>query len=103
MDQVQQWWIVVGFFTPLIVAAISRAEWPAWAKTAVAFGVSAVVAGVALWLQGQLAADNLVRSTLAIAVAAIAWYRSVWRDTGVTDALATRVNLLPAPPAGGSE
>ncbi len=97
MDEVQQWWIVVGFFTPLVVAALARAEWPAWAKTATAFGVSLVVAGVALALQGQLSADNLVRSSLAVAVAAIAWYRSVWRDTGVTDALATRLNVFPAP------
>jgi hypothetical protein len=83
MSNLEMWSLLVGFFLPLVIAAIQRASWSNPVRAAVAF-VSCVVAGLGtVWLAGNFNTKDIVSSILVVLVTALATYKGLWKPSGV--------------------
>lgn len=91
--------IVVGFFSPLLIAVVSQPHWPSSLKVALVAAVS-VAGGVATAaITGQLHLPLAwLHATLIVLVAAIGFYHTAWRKTA--SRLEAATSPAPNPPPG---
>jgi hypothetical protein len=92
MDDLTTWALLVGTLAPLVIAAVQRPGWPTALRTGVSV-LFCLIAGLGTaYLEGSLTTaevtgGSLLRSTLAVLVAAQATYRGVWQPSGIAGTL----------------
>lgn len=87
------WSGIVGFTLPILVAAINRTHWASWLKGVVAF-VSSVVAGLLVsWLGADLSGKTFVEAFGVVFGAALIFYQTFWRPTGIGDWIEEHIQL----------
>lgn len=87
MNDLQMWSLVVGTLAPTLIAVLQQPWWPKWARTVVTALFCLVAGGVTAWLSGELTGRGVATAVLLVLVAALATYRSLWKPSGVTDAI----------------
>lgn len=96
MSEVELWAAIVGFFLPVVIAAIQKAQWDDARKAWVAFGSCLVTGFGTAYFGGQLDLQNLDKVALDILIvfgAAITFYKGFWQKTGIAGAVER--NILP--------
>lgn len=81
------WTLIVGFFTPPVVAVIQQPKFSDAAKAVVTFLFCMLTAGVTVWLEGRLTGQRFVTAALIILVTAITAFKGLWKPTGVAPAI----------------
>ncbi len=100
-----QWSAIVAFAVPLAVAFVNKAVWPSTVKASVFFGVSLVAAAGTAYFQGDLTGKRWLDSALLVVAAGAAYYHGIWKPSGVTDHVETKLGngatgaAAPAKPA----
>ena len=87
-NSLQLWEIVTAFVLPLIIAFIQQPTWSPRLRSLVMFATSAVVVIGQLLFSGEL--DNWsdpAVSVLTVVVMTIAFYKGVWKPTGVAPSI----------------
>jgi len=92
MTNVAMWALIVGFFSPLVLAVIQQPGWSNPVRSVVAFLYSAVAAaGTIFFTNGNsfTGTDNKdwVSTFLFVFVSTIAFYRGFWKTTNVAPKL----------------
>ena len=87
MSNLQLWSLIVGFFTPPVLAIIQQGGWSSRVRAVVAFGAALVAGAGTAYFQGDLTGRRFVEAALVVLVAAIATYQSFWKPTGVAPAI----------------
>lgn len=87
MSNLAMWSLIVGFFTPIVVAVIQQPKWSSGARAVITFLFCIITGGVTTALQGALTGERLVSSVLLILVTAITTYKGLWQPTGAAPAL----------------
>ena len=81
------WSGIVGFFLPLLIAAISRLTWPQTLRAVVAF-ILCLVAGLGTaYFSGSFSLTNIGLSMGVVLVTAWSSFSRFWNKVGVTDAI----------------
>lgn len=78
------WALIVGFLSPLVIAAVQQPTWSNRIRALVTFLYSVIVGVITAWLNGTLDGRAVVSAVLLIFVMAISTYRGLWKETGVT-------------------
>ena len=84
LGELALWSMLVGFFSPPVVAVIQQSKWTARTQAIVAFVFYLVVGAVTALLSGVFNTASLVTAVLVIFVTAANSYRELWKKTGVT-------------------
>lgn len=92
-DSAQSWQLIVGFFLPLLVAAVVQTRWPPWAKAWGAFLACLVVALGTTYFAGQISQADVIGSVLTVFVVSISTYRGLWHPTGIAGAIERATDL----------
>lgn len=79
--------LVIGFFMPIIVAAIQQPKWSSGARAVITFLVCVIAGGVTVYFKGGFTGQRIGTSALLILVAAIATYKGLWQPTGIAPAV----------------
>lgn len=90
MTNIQMWSLIVGFFLPIVTAAIIRRGWASSAQAVANFFAVVVAAAGTVYFEGNLDTDNIdgyVKSLLMVFVAAIASYHGLLKPTGIAPAV----------------
>lgn len=83
---------IIGFFLPVIIAAIVKPDWPAMAKYWVSFAIVCVASFGHLWFAGQWSIVDLPGSILKMLSLTIGSYLIFWRPSGINDKIETKIN-----------
>ena len=83
-DNIEMWSLVVGFFLPLGIAVVQQVKWSNGLRSIVAFVICAIAAAGTVAIAGDLTGKTWITSALLILVSAIATYKMLWQNTGVT-------------------
>lgn len=83
----QNWQIVVGFLTPIILSVIIQPTWSKRVQSLIAFVWAVIVSLVVLLLQGDLNGRSWYSSALVIFVFSIGTYHGLWKPTAVAPAI----------------
>jgi hypothetical protein len=89
MTNVQMWAIIVGFFSPLVVALIQQPTWSLKLRAVVGFLAAAVFGTGTAYFAGDFNGASLVSGILLVLVSAIASYKGLWQPTGVAPRIET--------------
>lgn len=97
-----EWAVAAGFFLPVLVAVVNRAEWKPWVKGLIAVLASVVVGTVTALLAGQFTDQTWMQSVAIVFAASQAAYHSWWKGTEIATWIEKTINVVtgkPAPPA----
>lgn len=83
MTDLEMWSLLVGAFTPPLVAVINQPRWSGAVKFTVTAAVCTAVAALTAYLQGDLTGRRWLSSALVVAVTALITYQTGWRPSGV--------------------
>jgi len=97
MDNLAMWSLVVGFFTPPVLAVIQQPKWSATVRAIVGFLFALVVGGVTAWLTGSLNVNDWVSAALIVLVSAITTYKGFWKETGVAQKIEAATSAKETP------
>ncbi|QWY81935.1 membrane protein [Arthrobacter phage Sicarius2] len=89
LGELALWSMLVGFFSPPVIAVIQQSRWSARAQSIVAFVFYLIVGAVTALLSGVFTTASLVTAVLVIFVTAANSYRELWKKTGVTGKIET--------------
>lgn len=84
LGELALWSMLVGFFSPLVIAIIQQSRWSARVQSVVAFAFYVLVGAVTAWLSGIFNTVSLLTAVLLVFVTAANSYRELWKKTGVT-------------------
>jgi len=87
MSNLALWASLVAIGVPFVVAIVNREKWASRTKAVVFVAVSVVAAAGTAYFQGDLTGKRWLEAGIVIVVAAAAFYRGVFKPTGVTDAV----------------
>lgn len=89
MNEIQALWSAfLGAVLPLLIAVIQQPQWSKQARTIVAVVVCAIAGAVQAYLDGKLASGvNVVSAIMIVTMAALTFYRNVWKPLGATGAI----------------
>lgn len=76
---------VIGWFMPVLMAAINRRTWNSEQKGIAAFIISIVAAVGATYVAGQFDRSDMVRTTLVILAVSQIAYQTYWRPTHLAE------------------
>jgi hypothetical protein len=88
---------IVGFFLPVVIAAVNRCGWPSTTKYAASFVVVCVAAVGHLFFAGQWDVGDIPGSILKMLFMTIGSYLIFWRPSGISDRIESRINPGPIP------
>lgn len=83
LSNMDMWSLVVGFALPPLIAFISSARWPSWARALAAVVVCLIGGGVTAAVSGYYTGVPVLRAVMVTLVAALAFYRIFWRPSGI--------------------
>lgn len=83
MSNLDIWSLVVGFALPPLIAFVSSAHWPSWARALMAVIVCMVGGGVTAAVSGYYTGVPLLRAVMLTLIATLGFYRVFWRPSGV--------------------
>ena len=92
MSNANMWALIVGFFAPLVVAAVIHATWPWLLKLVVAVVTAAIVGVGTSYYAGQFVDVDIGTAILMATVATIAAYETTWKDTPLLNFFLNQVN-----------
>ncbi|QIN94358.1 hypothetical protein SEA_ABBA_29 [Arthrobacter phage Abba] len=109
LGELALWSMLVGFFSPPVIAVIQQSKWSARVQSIVAFVFYLVVGAITALLSSVFNTASLVTAVLVIFVTAANSYRELWKKTGVTGKIesatspgaATLVDYEPEPDHNG--
>ena len=81
------WSILAGFGMPLLIAFISSARWPGWARALVAVAVCIAGGTMTALLTGYYGGVPMLRAVLVTLIAALGFYRVWWKPSGIAPAI----------------
>ncbi len=81
------WSGIVGFFLPLLIAAIFRLTWPQTLRAVVSFIICLIAGMGTAYFSGSFSLTNLGLSIGVVLVTAWSSFSRLWNKTGVTDAI----------------
>lgn len=99
MTSLEMWSLVVGFFMPLIIAAVQRSSWSNPVRALVALVMCIIAAFGTVWLAGDFNTDDVVSSILLVLVTSIATYKGLWKPTEVAPKIEAATSPGPTPNA----
>lgn len=88
--------VAIGVFFPLLVALVKQAGWSTGVNAVVALVSSAVAGFVTAYLAGTVSWDTWGESAVAIWLASGVAYATLWKPTGVNDALKNSTSVVKA-------
>lgn len=88
MTNLQMWSLLVGFLAPLVVSVVQQPRWSSGVRTLVTV-VLCIVFGVGtVYFEGNLRdTSDVVGTILLILLSAVAFYKRVWAQVGVAQAI----------------
>ena len=94
MDQdLVMWSLVVGFFTPVVVAVIQQPKWNNGARAVVTFLFCVIVGAITVSIEGRITEQRLTSSILLILVTAISTFKGLWQPSGVSPKIEEKTSL----------
>ena len=87
MSNLMMWNLIVGFLSPTIISIIQQPKWRNEVRVGVTFILCMVFGGFTAYLNGQWNFGDVVGSILTVSVAAITFYKGLWKPAGVTPAI----------------
>lgn len=88
---------VIGYFMPIVVAAVVRTRWASWAKALTALAISLLVGTFTAWASGDLVGLAWPAAVATAMAATQHAYRKWWHPTGVApliEALTNRTKVI---------
>jgi len=85
LSDVHLWYLLVGFFLPLVVSFLKQPGWSKKTTTLVTFLVFIVVGAVTVYLLGAFTGRTVVSSILIVAAISLVFYQGFWKPTGVDE------------------
>lgn len=86
------WTLIVGFFSPIILALINRTAWTSARKAAVTFGWSVAVGAGIAYFADMFNGRDVVTAILLVLVVSITVYKGLWKPTGIAPAIEARTS-----------
>lgn len=87
LSDAAMWAVIVGFISPLLIAAVQQPKWTTRSRAIVTFVWAVVVGSVTAFLSGDLNGRTLISTVLLILVVSVATYRGLWQPTGAAPAI----------------
>ncbi len=95
------WALLLGFFSPIVVATVNRPYWSPASKVIVMIATSIAIGLGSAFFAGSFAGKDIVTGMLTAAVASIAAFHGVFRPTGIAPAV--EIKTSPALPTSDSK
>lgn len=92
------WSFIVAFAVPPVVAIINQSKWHQHVKVLVFLIVSLLASAGTVYFQGDLTGKRFLDAALIIVAAAAAYYKGLFKPSGVTDTIENATNLSDSPP-----
>lgn len=87
MDNAQQWALIVGFFSPMVVAIFTQKTWSTAARTCVMVVFSVGDGLGTAYFAGSFSGRDIVSCLLVAAVSMIAAYKGLFEPSGIAAAI----------------
>lgn len=88
MTDLMMWNLIVGFALPHLIAVVNQPTWSKRFRVATTVVISMVFGGITTYFNGDLSdTSTLVSSILIVLVAAISFYKNLWKQTGIPQAI----------------
>jgi len=100
MSNLEMWSLLVGFFMPLVIAAVQRSTWTNPVRALVALLMCIVAAFGTVWFAGEFDTNDIISSILLVLVTSIASYKGLWKPTAVAPKIEAATSPTPQPEAG---
>jgi hypothetical protein len=99
MTDLQMWSLIVGFASPLIISVVEQPRWTASVRALITALVCIIFGALTAYFEGALTAERWVEAALVVGVAAITFYKGLWKPTGVAPAIEAATSPSTAPAA----
>lgn len=84
--------LVVGTLLPLLIAIIVQSYWSARVQSIATLAICAVTAFVLHWQEWSAAPP--VESFITIVLTTVAWYKGVWKPTGLAPVIENETTFV---------
>lgn len=95
--------LIVGFFAPLVIAAVQNPAWSTRTKTLVTIVFCVFVGAATAYFSGFFSGKSAVSAILIVFVVSITTYQNFWQKMGVTQVIERETTLTPRHAADVSE
>lgn len=85
LSDVHLWYLLIGFFLPLVVSFLKQPGWSKKTTTLVTFLVFIVVGAITVYLLDAFSGRSLVSSILIVAAISLVFYQGFWKPTGIDE------------------
>lgn len=90
MSNLEMWALIVGFFSPPVIALIQQPKWGERLRAVVTFLFAILVGGGTAYFNGELGFEGgTVKAILLVLVMAIGTYKGFWKPTRVAPTIET--------------
>jgi peptidoglycan/LPS O-acetylase OafA/YrhL len=98
------WASIAGVIAPFLVALVNQPQWPPFARAIMTLLVSVGLGAATAAVEGRLTGTRWTTAALIVAAAAVASYKTLWRQPAAALEAATSGQSVPARTgaAGGS-
>jgi ABC-type uncharacterized transport system permease subunit len=97
MSNLEMWSLVVGFFMPLVIAAVQRSTWQPPLRALVALIMCIIASLGTVWFAGEFNTDDVISSILLVLVTSISTYKGLWKPTAVAPKIEAATSPGPTP------
>lgn len=95
MSNLVMWNLIVGFLAPNIIAIVQNPKMTSQVRALITFTVAIIGGLVTAYLNGLFNFGDIVGSILTVGVAAITFYKGLWKPTGVAVSIENATSSTP--------